>query len=85
MEQPLTHDRNGDPVYSNTPLHMRGEATPTNRIRQDEQHENCVIVTDLDGKDDQTFWHANGSGQVPRLLKETFKGTFWQVMPYAKE
>lgn len=83
MEQPLTHDRNGDPVYSHTPLHMREGKTPTNRIRQDEQHENCVIVTDLNGKDDRTFFHANGNGQVPRLLKELFKETYWQVKPYS--
>jgi len=82
MEQPLVHDRNGDPVYSHTPLHMKGARTPTNRIRQDEQNEDCVLVTDINGNDDKTFFHANGHGQVPRLRKDTFKESHWQVKPY---
>lgn len=81
MRQPLTHDRNGDPVYEDTPLHMKGEKTPSNRIRQDEQHPECVIVTTLDGKKDNSFY-VNGFGQEPRIHKETFKDSWWQVKPY---
>ena len=82
MNQILAYDRNGDAVTSETPLHGKGSKTPSNRIRQDERHEDCVMVTDLNGKDDQTFFHANGFGQVPRIRKDTFKDSYWQVKPY---
>ena len=82
MRTPLVHDRNGDPVYEDTPLHMKGEKVPTNRIRQDKQRPECVIVTDLNGEDDPRFCYANGSVYVPRILKEKFKDQWWQVRPY---
>lgn len=82
MSKPLVYDRNGDPVFPETPLYGKGSKTASNRIRQDEQHEECVIVTTLDGKTDCSFFHANGFGQSPRIAKANFKDSYWQVKPY---
>lgn len=61
---------------------MKGEKVPTNRIRQDENNPDYVILTTLSGEKDKGFYHPNGFGQEPRILKEKFKECWWQVKPY---